>query len=85
MLQILAGDSSDLFNRALMNAIPYAPSIITAWVSQSRHLCEPPELICVDHCTIRIICSEALVEMGLWNICYFSTGGWDTTTGISIS
>ncbi|CEL04849.1 hypothetical protein ASPCAL05973 [Aspergillus calidoustus] len=33
MLQILAGDSSDMYNRALMNAIPYAPSIITAWSS----------------------------------------------------
>ncbi|KAJ5087562.1 hypothetical protein N7456_011178 [Penicillium angulare] len=33
MLQILAGDSSDLFNRALMNTIPYAPSIITAWIT----------------------------------------------------
>ncbi|CAL5872084.1 uncharacterized protein PFLUO_LOCUS6341 [Penicillium psychrofluorescens] len=33
MLQILAGDSSDLYNRALMNAIPYAPSIITTWIT----------------------------------------------------
>lgn len=32
MLQIFAGDSSDLHNRAIMNAIPYAPSFITAWV-----------------------------------------------------
>ncbi|KAL3463894.1 major facilitator superfamily domain-containing protein [Aspergillus heterothallicus] len=31
MIQILAGDSSDLYNRALMNAIPFAPGIITAW------------------------------------------------------
>ncbi|KAJ0426904.1 major facilitator superfamily domain-containing protein [Aspergillus carlsbadensis] len=33
MLQILAGDSSDMYNRALISAIPYAPSIITAWSS----------------------------------------------------
>ncbi|KAJ5914402.1 hypothetical protein N7504_003285 [Penicillium tannophilum] len=33
MLQIFAGDSSDLHNRAIMNAIPYAPSFITAWIA----------------------------------------------------
>ncbi|KAL2856435.1 major facilitator superfamily domain-containing protein [Aspergillus pseudoustus] len=33
MLQILAGDSSDIYNRALVNSIPYASSIITAWSS----------------------------------------------------
>ncbi|KKK21304.1 hypothetical protein AOCH_000541 [Aspergillus ochraceoroseus] len=33
MLQILAGDSSDLSNRALMNAVPYIPSLITAWTA----------------------------------------------------
>ncbi|KAJ5925244.1 hypothetical protein N7454_007883 [Penicillium verhagenii] len=33
MLQIIAGDSSDLHNRAVMNAIPYAPSFITAWIT----------------------------------------------------
>ncbi|KAJ5758798.1 hypothetical protein N7520_005954 [Penicillium odoratum] len=33
MLQILAGDSSDLRNRAIMNAIPYSTSVITAWIT----------------------------------------------------
>ncbi|KAH8698608.1 putative siderophore iron transporter [Talaromyces proteolyticus] len=33
MLQILAGDTSDLHNRALINAIPIAPSLVTCWSS----------------------------------------------------
>lgn len=39
MLQIFAGDSSDLNNRAIMNAIPYAPSVITAWVGKLKLKC----------------------------------------------
>ncbi|KAL1895507.1 hypothetical protein Sste5346_005316 [Sporothrix stenoceras] len=33
MLQILAGDTSDLYNRAIFNALPLAPSIITCWIA----------------------------------------------------
>ncbi|CAK7205700.1 hypothetical protein SEUCBS139899_008479 [Sporothrix eucalyptigena] len=33
MLQILAGDSSDMYNRAIFSAIPLAPSIITCWIA----------------------------------------------------
>ncbi|CAK7221407.1 hypothetical protein SBRCBS47491_004520 [Sporothrix bragantina] len=33
MLQILAGDTSDMYNRAIFSAIPIAPSIITCWIA----------------------------------------------------
>ncbi|EXJ94610.1 hypothetical protein A1O1_03006 [Capronia coronata CBS 617.96] len=33
LLVILAGDSSDLRHRALMNVVPYAPGLITAWTA----------------------------------------------------
>ncbi|EED23034.1 siderophore iron transporter, putative [Talaromyces stipitatus ATCC 10500] len=33
MLQILAGDTSDLHNRALLSAIPLTPSLITCWIA----------------------------------------------------
>ncbi|KAH8800313.1 putative siderophore iron transporter [Xylogone sp. PMI_703] len=33
MLQLLAGDSSDLRNRAIMNTVPFLPGIITCWTA----------------------------------------------------
>lgn len=33
MLQILAGDTSDMYNRALLSAIPLSPSIVTCWIA----------------------------------------------------
>ncbi|KAJ9630202.1 hypothetical protein H2204_008563 [Knufia peltigerae] len=35
LLVILAGDSSDLRHRALMNVVPYAPGLVTAWTASS--------------------------------------------------